>query len=280
MITITTNKNTFPGGKVLIGIIIAIFCLLNQGFSQKRPTQYDSTTASDIALSDIFINYDLDKVGDKTERISFYQLKQWLITQEIGYADSLKIVGDSLRLYQGTDSIAVDVSSLGAGGGGGGGGGGGTDDQTLSLVSNTLSIEDGNSVDLSGYLDNTDAQDLQLSGNTLSLTGDATTVDLSGYLDNTDTQLNESQVEAFIDGNEASFSGWDKNASDDFDGAYSSLSGAPSNVSTFTNDAAYIPSSPSGITGATAITNIIQISQANYDAIGTPDANTLYIIND
>ena len=33
-----------------------------------------------------------------------------------------------------------------------------TDDQTLSLVGNTLSIEDGNSVDLSGYLDNTDDQ--------------------------------------------------------------------------------------------------------------------------
>ena len=35
---------------------------------------------------------------------------------------------------------------------------------------------------------NTDAQDLSLSGNTLSLTNDASTVDLSGYLDNTDAQ--------------------------------------------------------------------------------------------
>jgi hypothetical protein len=34
----------------------------------------------------------------------------------------------------------------------------------------------------------TDAQDLSLSGNTLSLTNDGTTVDLSGYLDNTDSQ--------------------------------------------------------------------------------------------
>ena len=37
------------------------------------------------------------------------------------------------------------------------------------------------------YLDNTDAQDLTLSGNTLALTGDASSVDLSGYL-NTDDQ--------------------------------------------------------------------------------------------
>lgn len=62
----------------------------------------------------------------------------------------------------------------------------GTDDQTLSLSGNDLSIESGNTVDLSSV--NTDAQDLSLSGNTLSLTGDGTSVDLSGYLDNTDAQ--------------------------------------------------------------------------------------------
>jgi hypothetical protein len=47
----------------------------------------------------------------------------------------------------------------------------------------------------------TDDQDLSLAGNTLSLTNDATTVDLSGYLDNTDTQLTESQVDAFANNN-------------------------------------------------------------------------------
>ena len=36
----------------------------------------------------------------------------------------------------------------------------GSDDQTLNLTGDTLSIEDGNSVDLSGYLDNTDDQTL------------------------------------------------------------------------------------------------------------------------
>ncbi len=38
-------------------------------------------------------------------------------------------------------------------------------------------------VDLSGFMDNTDSQDLTLSGSTLSLTNDGTTVDLSGFLD-------------------------------------------------------------------------------------------------
>ncbi|MEH6682698.1 MAG: hypothetical protein V7724_19300, partial [Sediminicola sp.] len=48
-------------------------------------------------------------------------------------------------------SATVDLSSLANTG---------TDDQTLDLVSNTLSIEGGNGVDLSGYLDNTDDQQL------------------------------------------------------------------------------------------------------------------------
>jgi hypothetical protein len=64
-----------------------------------------------------------------------------------------------------------------------------TDAQNLTLSTNTLSLtNDGTAVDLSGYLDNTDAQDLTLTTNTLSLTNDGTTVDLSGYLDNTDAQ--------------------------------------------------------------------------------------------
>ncbi len=103
----------------------------------------------------------------------------------------------------------------------------GTDNQDLSLTANILSLtNDVTPVDLSGYLDNTDNQivdnfalvgttlgislqndgappvtvslaslldntddqDLSLTGDTLSLTNDATTVDLSSYLDNTDNQ--------------------------------------------------------------------------------------------
>lgn len=100
----------------------------------------------------------------------------------------------------------------------------GTDDQQISLVTNSLNLEDGGSVDLSGYLDNTDNQNISgsglagdiltigISGGTseavdlsvfnnsgtddqqLSLTGnsldleDGGSVDLSGYLDNTDNQ--------------------------------------------------------------------------------------------
>jgi len=60
--------------------------------------------------------------------------------------------------------------------------------QDLSISGNTLSLSgDATTVDLSGYT-NTDNQDLSLSGNTLSLTNDASTVNLAGYLDNTDDQ--------------------------------------------------------------------------------------------
>jgi hypothetical protein len=54
----------------------------------------------------------------------------------------------------------------------------------------------------------------------------------SGLSDGDDnTQLNETQVEAFIDGDETSFNGWDKNAADDFNGAFSSLTGIPAGLS-------------------------------------------------
>jgi hypothetical protein len=46
-------------------------------------------------------------------------------------------------------------------------------------------------------------QDLQLVGDNLEITknGSATTIDLSGYLDNTDTQLTEAEVDAFTNNN-------------------------------------------------------------------------------
>ena len=61
-----------------------------------------------------------------------------------------------------------------------------TDDQTLTLLNDDLSISGGNSVDLSQY-QNTDAQTLGLTTNTLSLSN-GNSVDLSSYLDNTYAQ--------------------------------------------------------------------------------------------
>ena len=69
-----------------------------------------------------------------------------------------------------------------------------TDNQNLSLSGNNLSIGGGNSVNLSGFINDADSnpinelQDLTLSGTTLSLTGSTPTIDLSPLLDNTDNQ--------------------------------------------------------------------------------------------
>jgi len=40
-----------------------------------------------------------------------------------------------------------------------------------------------------------------------------------------------------------------------------------------------VPSTTTGITGATAITNIVSLTQSSYDALGSKSATTLYIIS-
>lgn len=62
-----------------------------------------------------------------------------------------------------------------------------TDNQKISLSGHVLSVTNGSSVDLSGlFLKN--LQTLSLDKNLLSLTGRSNLIDLSGYLDNTDNQ--------------------------------------------------------------------------------------------
>ena len=127
-----------------------------------------------------------------------------------GFTTNMLTIG-----IEGGTSEVIDLSALDNSG---------TDDQVLTLNVNSLDLEDGGSVDLSGYLDNTDDQNisgsglagniltigieggtsetvdlstlnntgtddqqLTLAGNTLSLE-DGGNVDLSGFLDNTDSQ--------------------------------------------------------------------------------------------
>ncbi|NBW38991.1 MAG: hypothetical protein EBR30_29040, partial [Cytophagia bacterium] len=69
-----------------------------------------------------------------------------------------------------------------------------TDNQTLSFANNSLSITGGNSVNLSSLINDADAdpgneiQSLNLTGNTLGISGHPGTVNLSSFLDNTDNQ--------------------------------------------------------------------------------------------
>jgi hypothetical protein len=40
----------------------------------------------------------------------------------------------------------------------------------------------------------------------------------------------------------------------------------------------YVKTDTTGVTGADQVTNIISLTQAEYDAIVSPDANTFYVI--
>ena len=50
--------------------------------------------------------------------------------------------------------------------------------------------------------------------------------------------------------------------------------------SQWTNDELHVQSDPAGVTGADTIINMMSLTQAEYDAIGTPDAATFYVITD
>jgi hypothetical protein len=69
--------------------------------------------------------------------------------------------------------------------------------------------------------------------------------------------------------------GWDDSASKAI--GFTIGSGLETDTTTLK---AKITSDPSGVTGADAITNIMSLTQAEYAAIGSPDAATLYLITD
>ena len=133
----------------------------------------------------------------------------------------IKIEGTEISI---SDGNTIDVGSVN------------TDAQTLSLVGNDLSISGGNtiafpvgSVDADADPDN-EIQDLQLDGNNLMITNNAsaTTVDLSPYLD--DTKLTEAEVETFITNNSIDlFSGSSVNGNAIND--WNSLDNVPSDIS-------------------------------------------------
>jgi hypothetical protein len=61
-------------------------------------------------------------------------------------------------------------------------------------------------------------------------------------------------------------------------GATGVSGGLGSTGATGSTPANIILSDTTGLTGATQLTNIVQITQAGYNLIGTPNANTLYVI--
>ena len=91
---------------------------------------------------------------------------------------SVSLTGTTLTVTDAGGDLSADLTILD------------TDDQTLTFAGNQLSISEGNSVDLSGLVNNdtNEIQDIGVSGNTLQISLSGSTVDLSTYLDNTDAQ--------------------------------------------------------------------------------------------
>ncbi|MDT7827810.1 hypothetical protein RQM65_03910 [Pricia sp. S334] len=134
------------------------------------------TTPTGADLGDIYVN-------TNTGTIYFWDGGAWGLTSTDSQqlqAFSFDAATNMLTLQiENGGSITVDLSALSNSG---------SDDQLLSLTSgNILNLEDGGTVDLTPYLDNSDDQNLTLAGNTLTLE-DGGTVDLGPYLDNTDDQ--------------------------------------------------------------------------------------------
>ncbi len=126
----------------------------------------DATTVDLSGYLDNTDNQDLSLAGNTlslTNDATTVDLSGYLDNTDNQDISGSSLVGTDLTIgISGGASEVVDLSSLDDSG---------TDDQQLSLASNTLMLEDGGSVDLSGYLDNTDEQLLgyALNGNTLTL---------------------------------------------------------------------------------------------------------------
>ncbi len=101
--------------------------------------------------------------------------------------------GTTLRITDAGGNNDVDLSSLT---------GTSTDDQAISLTGNTLAIEDGGSVNLAGYLDNTDNQNLGSSaaGTTRTVTITGGTNATFSIADNDNSTTNELITGAFLSG--------------------------------------------------------------------------------
>lgn len=160
----------------------------NQGFLPPRLTTAQRTApalvASLSATENGLLVYDADQ-----NLFYSWQNTQWVMVSGTSGTDAdsdptneiqdLQLNGTQLSITNNPSATVIDLATvLGVP----------TDNQNLNLTGNSLSIDRGNSVDLSPYLDNTDNQDLQLSGTTLSLTNDGTPVDLTPFMDNTDNQ--------------------------------------------------------------------------------------------
>ncbi|HCX21433.1 MAG: hypothetical protein CMB80_09760 [Flammeovirgaceae bacterium] len=107
-----------------------------------------------------------------------------MLEDETNEIQDLELIGTDLKITNNASATTIDLSSLS-----------GTDDQQLTFdeALSQLSIESGNTIDLSSLLedDTNEIQDLQLDGSQLKITNNtsATTINLSSILEPDDQSL-------------------------------------------------------------------------------------------
>ena len=235
-------------------------------------------TATDIDLSAYLDNTDtqlteaeVDAMANDNGYLTSFTEVDGSILNEI---QDLQLAGNILTITNNGTATDIDLSAY--------------------LDNTDTQLSDGDITAL-GYIKNAndadfdptnEIQDLQLAGNILTITnnGTATAIDLSAYLDNTDTQLSDGDITALgyiKDANDA-----DANPTNEiqaltissdtvylsnggfvklpagFDAQYSSLTGTPSNVSSFNNDSGYLSTEIDG-----SVTNEIQALTISNDTV-------------
>jgi hypothetical protein len=166
---------------ILLSIITAFVLIFSQTNAQNVGINDDNSSPDPSAMLDI-------KSSNKGMLVPRIQLNNLSSASPVTnpasgllvYANSSSAVEEGFYYWNGTKWEKISNGGTGS-------------SQTLSITGHELSISGGNSVTLPDNVDDADAsptnelQDLSLSGNTLSLSGDATSVDLSKYT-NTDNQ--------------------------------------------------------------------------------------------
>ena len=235
-------------------------------------------TATDIDLSAYLDNTDtqlteaeVDAMANDNGYLTSFTEVDGSILNEI---QDLQLAGNILTITNNGTATDIDLSAY-------------LDNTDTQLSDGDITalgyIKDANDADANPT---NEIQDLQLAGNILTITnnGTATAIDLSAYLDNTDTQLSDGDITAL---------GYIKNANDadanptneiqaltissdtvylsnggfvklpaGFDAQYSSLTGTPSNVSSFNNDSGYLSTEIDG-----SVTNEIQALTISNDTV-------------
>lgn len=135
------------------------------------------TTANPLRLADVIT----DNIAANTTAITAHVSADGDTDNQNEVLTNAVLDGNELVLTESGVERRVDLGALNNAG---------TDNQTLNLTTgNILEIDGGNTVDLSNFLDNTDAQELELDGNTIRISGGNEITLPAGAVDTDDQDL-------------------------------------------------------------------------------------------